>query len=705
MHKFGTWVVKYRIPILILALLLLIPSVFGMVSTRINYDILTYLPSDIETMVGQDILMDEFGKGGFSMVMIEGMDQKSIAALKEQMETIEHVDTVLWYNSLADITLPMEILPDAVYDAFNKGDTTLMAVFFNSSTSADETIEAVAEMRKVAGEHCFISGMSAMVTDLKSLCEQEEPIYVGIAVLLATLCMMLFLDSWLLPFLFLASIGMAILYNLGTNILFGEISYITKALAAILQLAVTMDYSIFLWHSYSEECAATPEDRKGAMARAINETLTSVTGSSVTTIAGFLAMCFMSFTLGKDLGVVMAKGVVLGVISCVTVLPALILLFDKAIRKTSHRPLLPKVDRLSAFIVKHAKVFLILFLVLLIPSFYGYQHTNVYYNLSETLPEDMDFIIANTKLEDTFDMASTHMVLADAALSGKETRQMMEEMEQVEGVKLVMGFNSVLGAAVPEEMVPQRLTETLKSENYQLILVSSEYKVASEEVNTQIDRLNALLKSYDERGMLIGEAPCTKDLIHITDHDFKVVDIVSVAAIFLIIAVVLQSALLPVLLVAVIELAIFINLGIPCYTGTVLCFVAPICISTIQLGATVDYAILMTTRYKKERRLGAEKQAAVTTALSTSIPSILVSALGFFAATFGVSVYSKIDLIASLCTLMARGAIISMLSVVFLLPSMLLLFDKAILKTTRGMKGEPGGRKPPRRTPALHSES
>lgn len=688
MIKFGKAVVKLRIPILILAVILLIPSVLGILGTRINYDMLDYLPEDMDTVKGQNILLEDFGKGAFSLVMVEGMPTKDVSALKAQMEQVPHVETVLWYDSLADISIPMEVLPQKVYDAFNQGDTTLMAVFFDTSTSADETMQAIADIRSLAGKQCFVSGMSAMVTDLKDLCEREEPIYVGLAVLLACAAMMLFMDNYLVPFLFLGSIGMAILLNLGTNYFMGEISYITKALSAVLQLAVTMDYSIFLWHSYGEQLTRFQGDKKRAMAHAISATITSVVGSSITTVAGFIALCFMSFTLGFDLGIVMAKGVILGVIGCVTTLPAMILLFDKALQKAQHRPLLPKMDKAARLVTRRSWVFLIVFVVLLVPAFYGYMNTATYYDLGEALPKDMEYVIANTKLQEEFDMASTHMILADANLPAKQAREMLDEIGQVEGVKFALGFDSVLGSAVPEEIVPDTLKEVLKGDRYQLMLVSSQYKVASDAVNNQIDQINAVLKKYDPSGMLIGEAPCTKDMIDVTDHDFKVVNAISIIAIFVIIALVLKSITLPVILVAVIELAIFINLGIPYYTGVSLPFVAPICISTIQLGATVDYAILMTTRYKRERRLGKSGHEAVDVALSASIPSILVSALGFFAATFGVALYSNVDIISSMCNLMARGAIVSMLCVLFILPAMLILFDKVIVHTSLGFKNK-----------------
>lgn len=684
--KLARAVVKFRVPILIIAIALMIPSFIGMAATRINYDMLTYLPSDMDTVKGQDILLDDFGKGAFSFIIVEDMPEKDVAALKEKIEQVDHVETALWYDSLADISVPMEILPDEIYNAFNSGNSTVIAVFFDSSTSSDVTMEAIKEIRSITGEKCFVSGMSAMVTDLKDLCEKEEPIYVGIAVVLACAAMMLFLDGWLVPFVFLLSIGMMIMLNMGTNIIFGEISYITKALSAVLQLAVTMDYSIFLWHSYNEQREKI-SDNKEAMAVAIHETFTSVLGSSITTIAGFIALCFMSFTLGFDLGLVMAKGVLLGVIGCVTVLPALILVFDKPLTKTRHRSIIPDTKKFAKGLVKIFPVFLVIFAILVVPAYYGYSKTNseVYYNIGECLPDDMAYVIANSKLSEEFDMASTHMVLVDASTPNKDVRSMIKEMEKVDGVKYVLGMESVVGSLVPEEIIPDDLKSVLESDNWKLMLINSQYKVASDEVNNQVTELNNILKKYDPNGMLIGEAPCTKDMIETTDHDFQVVNAVSIVAIFLIIAVVEKSITLPFILIAVIELAIFINLGLPHYLGQSLPFIAPICISTIQLGATVDYAILMTTRYKSERRQGASKKDAVTTALYTSIPSIIVSGMGLFAATFGVAIYSDIDIISSMCMLMARGAIISMVLVIFVLPALLRFCDPVIRKTTLGI--------------------
>jgi predicted RND superfamily exporter protein len=684
--KFARGVVRLRVPILVLTVILLIPAVLGMVSTRVNYDMLTYLPGEIDTVVGQDQLMEEFHKGAFSFLIFEDMPEKQVAALKQQVERIDHVDTVLWYDSLADLSIPMELLPKDLYQTFNTEHSTMMAVFFDSSTSADETMEAVEQIRAVCGKQCFVSGMTALVVDLRNLCEREEPIYVGLAVLMALIAMLLLLDNYLIPFVFLASIGAMILMNLGTNYFLGEISYITKALSAVLQLAVTMDYSIFLWHGYQEQRSRC-SDRLEAMAQAIHNTLTSVVGSSVTTIAGFIALCFMSFTLGRDLGLVMAKGVLLGVIGCVTVLPALILVLDRPLQKLSHRPLILRTGKLAARLVRIFPVFLILFALIVVPALYGYVKANdeVYYDLGKCLPEDINYAVSRSKLSEEFDVASTHMVLVDADLPAKQVRAMLSEMEQVDGVKYAVGLESLIGDRIPAEFIPERLTSTLRSENLELLLINSRYLPASDAVNAQIDELNAILKRYDPSGKLIGEAPCMKDMISISGHDFQVVTAVSVAAIFLIILFVEKSLTLPLILIAVIELGIFINLGLPHYLGSSMSFITPICISTIQLGATVDYAILMTTRYKAERVGGKDKKAAVTTALAASIPSILVSGTGLFAATFGVALYSDIEIISSMCMLMARGAVISMLLVILILPAMLLLFDRVICKTTLGM--------------------
>ena len=693
MIKLSKAIVKHRSLILIIAAVLIIPSVIGMAGTRINYDMLSYLPDDIETIEGQDILLKDFGKGAFSFVIVDGMEDKDISKLRGKLEKIDNVDSVIWYDSLMDISVPKEVLPDEIYNAFNSGDSTVMAVFFKTSTSADETMQAIKEIRKTAGKSCFVTGMSAVVTDLKDLCEHEEPIYVGLAVLLCCAAMMLFMDNWIVPFVFLLSIGSAILLNLGTNYFLGEISYITKALAAVLQLAVTMDYSIFLWHSYEEQKARYSGDKQRAMAHAIKATMSSVFGSSVTTIAGFIALCFMSYTLGLDLGVVMAKGVLLGLIGCITTLPALILVFDKLLEKTMHKPLMPPLNALTGFVVKRSWIFILVFALLVVPASVCYNRANkeVYYDMTQSIPDDMECAIANSKLKDEFAVGSTHMLLVSADTDGKSIRNMMSEMKRTDGVKYVLGVESVVGSLIPEEVIPDSVKNILQSENWKLYIINSEYTTASDEVNAQISELNKILKKYDESGMFIGEAPCTKDMIDITNHDFQVVNAISIAAIFIIIAIVLKSVSLPIILVAVIELAIFINLGIPHLTGTSMPFIAPICISTIQLGSTVDYAILMTTRYKRERSHGEDKRSSVATALKTSIPSITVSALGFFAATFGVAVYSDVDLISSLCNLMARGAIISMFCVIFILPAMFMLFDKVICATSIGFKPKNNG--------------
>lgn len=686
MQKFGRGVVKLRVPILIVSVLLLIPSIFGFLSTRINYDILSYLPSDIETMKGQDIMLDEFGKGGFSLVMLDGMDDKDVEKVKEKIEKVDHVCDVLWYDTLADVSLPKEVLPDDIYDFFNTDNSTMMAVFFDEATSADGSLEAVKEIRSIAGEQCFVSGMSSVVEDIKDLTMQEAPMYVVIAVILTSIILALTMDSFLIPLFFMLSVGMAIIYNMGTNFIQGEISFITEALAAVLQLAVTIDYSIFLWHSYKEEKEKHLGDNKEAMAVAIGKTITSVVSSSITTVAGFLALCFMSYELGMDMGIVMAKGVVIGVICCITVLPSMILVFDKALEKTMHKDLVPSLEKPAKFIIKHHAAFIVLFIVVLIPAVYGQINTNVYYNLTDTLPKDLNSVIANTKLDEEYNMATTHMLLVDADMKPKEVNSMLDEMGKVDGVSFSMSLDTLIGPSIPREIVPDSVTKILKSDKWQLMLVGSEYKVASDEENAQIDELSKILKSYDKDGMLIGEAAATKDLIDITDHDFKVVNIVSIAAIFIIILVALRSVSLPIILVAVIEFAITVNMGVPCFTNTTIPFIASVVIGTIQLGATVDYAILMTTRYKTERNAGKDKHEAVTIALTTSMKSIMVSALGFFASTFGVGVYSSVDMISQLCTLMSRGAIISMITVICILPSMLMLFDKVIINTTMGMK-------------------
>lgn len=687
MKKFGKGVVKCRVLILILSIVLLVPAAIGYFHTRVNYDILSYLPDEIETMKGQEILKDDFGIGAFSLCVVEGMENKDVCALEKKIEEIPHVKKVVWYDTIADLSLPMEVLPDDIYKIFNNDDTdsTLLAVLYDTGMSEDETMDAVKEIRKLADGQCFVSGMSAVITDIKELSDREVPIYVIIAVVLAIVVLSLTMDSAIVPVFFLLSIGMAIIYNLGTNMIKGEISYVTQALAAVLQLGVTMDYSIFLWHSYEEECNKN-SDHKEAMATAIANTITSVVGSSITTVAGFIALCFMSFTLGMDLGVVMAKGVVFGVIGCVTILPSMILIFDKAVQKTKHRPVLPDLGRIAGWITRHYKWFAVAFVIVLFPAVYGYTHTDVYYDLAGTLPKDLPSIVANQKLEDNFDMNATHIYLVDSSLPAKDVAHMIDEVNEVDGVKATIGLEAILGAGFPKEMLPSELLSVVQNDEYELLMVSSEYAVASDEVNAQCEKLDQILDQYDTKGMLIGEAPCTKDLINITDEDFKRVSAVSILAIFAIILVVFKSVSLPIILVAVIEFAIFINMGIPAYTKTVLPFIASIVIGTIQLGATVDYAILMTNKYKLARYNGLEKKEAITQALQGSIQSIIVSALSFFSATFGVGLYSNIDMISSLCILMSRGAIISMFVVIFILPSMFVIFDKVIVKTSIGFR-------------------
>ena len=686
MLRFGKAVVRLRYPILLLAVILLIPSFIGMQKTRINYDILTYLPSEIETMRGQDILEDEFGTGAITMLVVEDKDMKEVAALKEKIEGVDHVKKVLWYDSFADLTVPVELLPDRIRDVFMKEDSTLLAITYDSTTSSDETLKAVGDIRQICDKDCYLGGMPPIILDTKDLAEAEEPIYVLIAVALAFVVLMVTMDTFLAPVFFLTSIGMAILYNLGSNVVMGQISYITKALAAVLQLGVTMDYSIFLWHSYDENRDRFPEDKEKAMAHAISNTLQSVIGSSVTTIAGFIALCFMSLTLGFDIGLVMAKGVIIGVIGCVTILPSLILTFDRAITRTRHRPLLPSFKKLPGFVQKHYRLILLLFAVIWIPAIWGYTHYGVYYELDKSLPAYLPSVTANSKQQDAYDLGSTHMLLVSTSLSDAEVASMCEEMKEADGVKEVIGLDYLTGGFVPEEMLPEDILNELESDNYRLILVNSAYKTASDEVNDQLTVLDSILKTYDPKGMLIGDAPCTKDLITISAHDFNVVNWVSIGLIFAIILIVFKSLSLPVLLVAVIEFAIFINMGIPAYTGTTLPFIASIVIGTIQLGSTVDYAILMTSRYLKERERGADRSEAVRIAHSSSVTSIIVSALSFFAATFGVGLYSNISIISSLCILMARGALISMAVVLTVLPSVLLLFDGLIIRSTLGAK-------------------
>ena len=686
MVKVGKKSVKFRVPILILSIILLIPAVWGYVNTRINYDVLTYLPEDIETMQGQEIMTNDFGIGAFSMLMVDGMEDKEIVKLKEKVEKVGGVENVLWYDSLADISVPQSVLPSKLYDEYNTEDGTMMAVFFKDGTSSDETMKAITEIRKITGEQCFLSGMSAIVEDTKELAEKETPLYVLIAVALSALVLAITMESIFVPVLFLLSIGIAIVYNLGTNVFFGEISYITKALAAVLQLGVTMDYSIFLMHSYQEQQVRYNGDKERAMAHAISQTFSSVIGSSVTTVAGFIALCFMSFTLGKDIGIVMAKGVIFGVLVCVTVLPSMILCCDKLIEKTKHKPLLPDIGRISDKVTKRYVIYVVAFVILLFPAIYGNNHTGVYYNLDESLPKNLPSVIANTKLKEDYNMNTTHMILVDSSVAGSDVKKMSQEIEKVDGVKWVLGLDNLVGSGVPADMLPESVTGMLKNDKYQLLMVNSTYKVATDKVNKQIEQIDKIMDKYDKGAMLVGEGPLTKDLINITDTDFKRVSAVSIGIVFVIILLLFKSITIPVILVGVIEFAIFVNMGIPFYTGTKLPFVASIVIGTIQLGATVDYAILMTTRYQRERSRGAGKFDAITTAHKFSAQSIIVSALSFFAATIGVGLYSNIDMISSLCILMARGALISMVVVVLILPSLFMVFDKIIVKTSKGFR-------------------
>ena len=686
MVKFGKKIVKFRVPILILSILLLIPSALGYLHTRINYDVLTYLPDNIETMKGQDILVNDFGTGAFSMFIVDGMEDKDVSKLKEKIEKVDHVKEVIWYDSIADISMPKSMLPTKVYDAFNSETGTMMAIFFDEGTSSDGTMEAISEIRSLAGEQCFLSGMSAVVTDTKELAEKETPLYVLIAVVLAMIVLGLTMESFFVPILFMLSIGIAIVYNLGSNYFMGEISYITKALAAVLQLGVTMDYSIFLMHSYQEQQVRYNGDKERAMAHAISQTFSSVIGSSVTTVAGFIALCFMSFTLGKDIGIVMAKGVIFGVLVCVTVLPSMILCCDKLIEKTKHKPLLPDIGRISDKVTKRYVIYVVAFVILLFPAIYGNNHTGVYYNLDESLPKDLPSVIANTKLKEDYNMNTTHMILVDSSVAGSDVKKMSQEIEKVDGVKWVLGLDNLVGSGVPADMLPESVTGMLKNDKYQLLMVNSTYKVATDKVNKQIEQIDKIMDKYDKGAMLVGEGPLTKDLINITDTDFKRVSAVSIGIVFVIILLLFKSITIPVILVGVIEFAIFVNMGIPFYTGTKLPFVASIVIGTIQLGATVDYAILMTTRYQRERSRGAGKFDAITTAHKFSAQSIIVSALSFFAATIGVGLYSNIDMISSLCILMARGALISMVVVVLILPSLFMVFDKIIVKTSKGFR-------------------
>lgn len=684
MVKVGKWIAKHKIFIIIVGILLLIPSCLGMAATRINYDVLSYLPDTLETVEGQDIMVDQFGMGAFSMIIVEDMELKDVSALKEKIEAVDHVKKVLWYDSVLDISVPVEMLPKDLREAFFNGDATMMIALFDNTTSSDSSMDAVTEIRKITAENCFVSGMTGIVTDIKLLALKEMPVYVVVAACLCLIVLLLAMDSLIVPVLFLLCIGVAVLYNLGSNIFLGEISYITKALTAVLQLGVTMDYSIFLLNSYEENKVRFEGDRERAMAHAINATFKSVIGSSVTTVAGFIALCFMTFTLGRDMGIVMAKGVIIGVICCVTFLPALVLTFDKAIEKTTHKPLIPSLDKVSDFITKHYKIWLVLFLIMLVPAIYGNNHLQNYYNIDKSLPQTLDSNVANAKLQETFDMNNVHMVLLEKGMDSKEKKEMLEEIRDVEGVKWALGMDSFIGAAFPDTMIPDNLKKLLESDEYEMEFICSKYKTATDEVNTQIDEIQAIVKSHSPNSKVIGEAPLTKDLQDVTDIDLKTVNTISILAIFVIIMVVFKSISLPFILVAVIEFAIFVNMAIPFYQGKEVVFVASIVIGCIQLGATVDYAILMTSRYQKERGLGKGKKEAISIAHRTSIKSIIVSGCSFFAATFGVGMYTQVDMIGSITNLLSRGAVISTLVVLLVLPAMFMIFDPLICHTSIG---------------------
>ncbi|MCB6369531.1 MMPL family transporter [Blautia glucerasea] len=683
MIKFGKWIAKHKVLIVIISMLLLIPSFLGMAATRVNYDILSYLPDSLETVEGQDIMVDEFGMGAFSMVVVEDMELKDVAKLKEKFQDVEHVKDVLWYDSVADLSIPVSMIPAKFKDGFFNGDATMMIALFDDTTSSDAAMEAVTDMRKIANEQCFISGMSGVVTDIKNIALQEMPIYVVIAACLSLLVLLLAMDSLIIPVLFLLSVGLAVVYNLGSNIFLGEVCYITKSLTAVLQLGVTMDYSIFLLNSF-EAYKKKYDAKDRAMAHAIADTFKSVAGSSVTTIAGFLALCVMTFALGRDMGIVMAKGVVIGVICCVTVLPAMILVFDGVIEKTKHKPLIRSMDKPSGFITKHYKVWLLIFLILLYPAVYGNNHTQIYYNIDKSLPATLDSNVSNEKLKEDFDMSTVHMVLLKNGLDSKEKTQMLDQIDKVDGVKWSLGMNSLIGPTFPESMIPSNIKEMLQSDNYEVQFICSEYSSATDECNAQLDEIQKIVKKFSPESMVIGEAPLMKDLQDTTDVDLQRVNILSMAAIFLIILFVFKSISLPFILLAVIEFAIFVNMAIPYYQGVTLPFVASIVIGAIQLGATVDYAILMTSNYQKQRHLGKTKKEAISIAHKFSMKSIIVSGCSFFAATFGVALYSKVDMIGAICTLLARGAVISTIVVLLVLPAMFMVFDPIIVHTSKG---------------------
>ena len=673
--KMGKQIAKHKFLILLIGLLLLIPSLIGTVTTKVNYDLLSYLPDTLETVKGQDILVDEYGMGAFSMVVVENMELKDVQKLERKFEAVNHVKDVLWYDDIADLNLPVQMIPKNLREAFFKGDATMMIVLFDNTTSSDESMNAVAEMRKLANKQCFISGMSGVVNDIKDVALDELPIYVVIAAVLSFLVLEFTTESFLVPVFFL-----------GSNVFLGQVSYITKALTAVLQLGVTMDYSIFLLNSYEEYKEKYSEDKNRAMGHAIASTFKAVVGSSVTTVAGFAALCFMTFALGRDLGIVMAKGVIIGVVCCVTILPSLILAFDKQIEKTKHRPLIKSVDGASNFIIKNHWIWLLVFLVMLLPAIHGNNNTKIYYDIAKSMPSTLPSNVATDKLKEDFDMSTMHMIMMDSNMDSKDKRDMLDAIDNVKGVKWTISMNSLVGATVPESMIPKDIKSMLQSGDHELAFICSEYESATPQVNKQIAKINKITKSYDKTSMVIGEAPLMKDLEDVTNIDIQNVNVASIAAIFIIILIIFKSISLPVILVSIIEFAIAVNMAVPYYQGVSLPFVASIVIGTIQLGATVDYAIVYTSRYLKERRNGKNKLEAVSIAHKSNMLSIITSALSLFAATYGVACYSQVDMIGSICTLLARGAVISMIVVLTLLPTMFLIFDKVICNTTGGMK-------------------
>lgn len=681
MNKFGKWISNHTKIVLILTVILIIPAVFGIINTRINYDILSYLPQDLDSTKGQKVLDDVYSDAATSMLIIEGMKDKDVVELKDKIKNIKGVENAIWVDDALDISVPKDMLPDAVKNQLFNGDATMVIIKYNNSSASESTLNAIGEIKSMTNKQCFLSGMSAILKDTKDLADKETPFYVILAVIISLIVLLISMESTFVPIIFLVSIGIGILFNLGTNIIFGEISYITKALAAVLQLGVTMDYSIFLMHRYEEELTRF-EDKKDAMSEAISTTMLSISGSSLTTIAGFLALCAMDLTLGKDIGMVMAKGVVLGVICSITVLPALILTFDKLIHRYKHRTIIPNFDKLSKTVTTHYKVFIGIFLVLLVPAIFGSRNAKVYYNLDETLPKDMPSIVATNKLKDKFNMMTTHFILVNDNVKPYKIKEMTNKIEDIEGITSVISYDKLIGPAIPEEFIPKDIREIFKKGGYNLILANSEYKAAKDEENQQIDEIISIVKGYDENALVAGEGPLTKDLITTSDRDFKMVSVYSIIAIFLIILIVFRSISVPILLVAAIEFAIFINMGIPYYTGNEIPFVASIVIGTIQLGATVDYAILMTSRFREELRKGHTKQEAILIAVKGSAKSIVTSGLTFFGATAAVAMVSDMALIRSLCFLISRGALISMAVILLILPSFLLVSEGLINKTS-----------------------